>query len=144
MLKSRSRAKNQRKTSNNKIKSATMSDEKTTIAKLKEIVKQYNDERDYSQYHNPKELAIGASVEASELLELFMFKSNREMELMFKDSKKSQDITDEMSDTLYYIIRLAQLYDIDLSEAFQKKMVQNRKKYPIKKAKGSNKKYNEL
>lgn len=119
-------------------------DEETTISQLKEIVKKYNDERDYTQYHNPKELAIGAAVEASELLEHFMFKSNEEMERMLKDPKKSQDITDEMADTLYYIMRLAQLYDIDLSDAFHRKMQQNRKKYPIEKAKGSNKKYNEL
>ncbi|MGD0728919.1 MAG: nucleotide pyrophosphohydrolase [Candidatus Micrarchaeaceae archaeon] len=121
-----------------------MSDKDTTLAQLKEIIKQYNDERDYTKYHDPKELAIGASVEASELLEHFIFKSKEEMELMLRDPKKSQDISDEMADTLYYILRIAQLYDIDISNAFHKKMEQNRKKYPIEKAKGSNKKYNEL
>ncbi len=121
-----------------------MRDEDTTIAQLKEIVKKHCEERDWDQYHNPKELAIGASVEASELLEHFIYKSDTEMREMLNNPKKRREISEEMSDTLYYIVRLAQMNDIDLATAFSEKMEQNRKKYPIDKARGSNKKYNEL
>ena len=121
-----------------------MNDSDTTIAQLKEIVKKHCEERDWDQYHSPKELAIGASVEASELLEHFIYKSDKEMKEMFADPKKRGEVSEEMSDTLYYILRLAQMNDIDLSTAFNAKMEQNRKKYPVDKAKGSNKKYNEL
>jgi NTP pyrophosphatase (non-canonical NTP hydrolase) len=121
-----------------------VNDSDTTIARLKEIVKKHCEERDWDRYHNPKDLAIGASVEASELLEHFIYKSEEEMKEMLADPKKRREVSEEMSDTLYYIIRLAQMNGIDLSTAFAEKMEQNRKKYPIEKARGSNKKYNEL
>ena len=121
-----------------------MVDSDTTIAELKEIVKKYCEERDWDQYHNPKDLAIGVITEASELLEPFRFKSEKQMEVMLKDSKKRREISEEMADVLYFTLRSAQKYDIDLSDAFHRKMEQNGKKYPIEKAKGSNKKYNEL
>jgi len=121
-----------------------MDDSNTTIAQLKAIVKQHCEERDWDKYHTPKELAIGASVEASELLEHFIFKSEKEMLDMLADPKKKGEISEEMSDTLYYLLRLAEMNGIDISTAFNAKMEQNRKKYPIDKAKGSNKKYNEL
>jgi NTP pyrophosphatase (non-canonical NTP hydrolase) len=121
-----------------------MQDSDTTIAQLKEIVKKHCDERDWDQYHNPKDLAIGVSIEASELLEHFIYKSEKEMKEMLEDPNKRKEISEEMSDTLYYIIRIAQMNDIDLARAFDEKMEQNRKKYPIEKSRGSNKKYNEL
>ena len=121
-----------------------MSDSDITIARLKDIVKKYCDERDWDQYHNPKDLAIGVITEASELLEHFRFKSDKEMQDMLKDPKKKEVISEEMADTLYFIVRLAQKYDIDLSDAFERKMRENTEKYPVEKAKGSNKKYNEL
>jgi NTP pyrophosphatase (non-canonical NTP hydrolase) len=121
-----------------------MDDKQTTIAQLKNIVKKYCEERDWDQYHSPKELAIGVITEASELLEPFRFKSEEQMKAMFVDPKKKEEISEEMADVLYFILRMAQLYNIDLSSAFDKKMGKNRKKYPIEKARGSNKKYNEL
>ncbi len=121
-----------------------MNDSDTNIAQLKAIVKKHCDERNWDQYHSPKELAIGVITEASELLEPFRFKSEAEMEAMLKDPKRKEEISEEMADTLYFLIRLAQKYDIDLVTAFDKKMAKNREKYPIAKAKGSNKKYNEL
>lgn len=121
-----------------------MKDSDTTIAKLKEIVKVHCEERDWSQYHNPKELAIGASIEASELLEHFIFKSEKEMKEMLADPKERREISGELSDILYNIIRLAQMNDIDIATAFDEKMEQNRKKYPVDKARGSNRKYDKL
>ncbi len=120
------------------------SDSETTIRQLKQTVKEYCEERDWDQYHNPKDLAIGVITEAAELLEYFRFKSEKEMDKMLADQKKKGEISDEISDVLMFIIRFAQKYDIDIAESFQRKMDQNIKKYPIDKSKGSNKKYDEL
>ena len=119
-------------------------DTETKIHELKEIIKKHCDERDWDQFHNAKELAIALSIEAAELLEPFRFKTWEEVDLLFKDPKKKEEISDEMADVLYFLTRLAQKYNIDLSEAFERKMKKNEKNYPIEKAKGSNKKYNEF
>lgn len=121
-----------------------MSDRDITIHELKKIVQRFCEDRDWDQYHNAKDLAIGVSTEASELLEIFRFKSEKQVEDMFKNAKAREEISDEMADTLYFILRLAQKYDIDLSEALKQKIEKNSKKYPIENAKGSNKKYDEL
>ena len=77
-------------------------------------------------------------------MEHFRFKSKEEVEALFKDKNKKEEIEDEMADIFAFLIRLAQRYDIDLSEAFERKMNKVKKKYPVEKARGSNKKYNEL
>jgi len=118
-------------------------DQKTTLHEIKEIVKTHCENRDWDQFHNAKELAIGIITESSELLELFRFKSEEEIDEMFKDTKKREDIEDEVADVLFFLFRLAQKYDIDVSEVFHRKMKKSAKKYPIEKFKGSNKKYNE-
>jgi NTP pyrophosphatase (non-canonical NTP hydrolase) len=119
-------------------------DKETTIQNIKDIVMKYCDERDWDQFHNPKDLSIGLVEEAVEVLSHFRFKSEKEMEEFFKNPKKREDIEDEMADALYFLCRLAQKYNIDLSEAFKRKMKKSEARYPIEKAKGSNKKYTEL
>lgn len=116
----------------------------TNIQELKERIKEFCELRDWDQYHNPKDLAVGIITEASELLEQFRFKSDVEMERMLSDSEKRTKISEEMADILYFLLRLAQRYNIDISSAFNAKMIQNEQKYPVEKAKGSNKKYTEL
>ena len=119
-------------------------DHKTNIQELKEKVKKFCEDRDWDQYHNAKELAIGIATESSELLANFRFKSEEEVDDMFKDIKKRKEITDEISDVLYFLLRLAQRYDIDLTTELNKKIIKNEERYPIEKIKGSNKKYNEI
>ena len=119
-------------------------DHERKIQEIKELIKEYCEERDWDQFHGAKDLAVALSIEASELLEHFRFKSKEEVEELFKNLKKKEEIEDEMADILYFLFRLAQKYDIDLSEAFDKKMEKSAKNYPIEKAKGSNKKYDEL
>jgi NTP pyrophosphatase (non-canonical NTP hydrolase) len=116
-------------------------DDKTNVKQLKEMVKAFCEERDWDQYHNAKDLAIGIITESSELLEHFRFKSEKEVEEVIK--QKKGEISEELADILFFILRLAQRYDIDISSEFQKKMEKNTKKYPIEKARGSNKKYSE-
>ena len=120
-----------------------MKDSKSTIKDLKEIVRKFCEDRGWGKFHNIKELAIGISTEAGELLQHFRFKSYDECDKMM-NTKKREEIVDEISDVLYFILRLAQLYNIDLSSSLEKKIEKNGKRYPIEKYKGSNKKYNEV
>jgi len=119
-------------------------DSVTTVSELKDLVRKFCEDRDWDQYHNAKDLAIGVITESSELLEHFRFKSNLEIEQMLKHPKKREEIGDEMADILYFLLRLAQRYDIDLASELKKKIDKNEMKYPVEKAKGSNKKYTEL
>ena len=117
-------------------------DAKTSIQDLKNKVKEFCEARDWDQFHNPKELAIGMSTEANELLQMFRFKSKQEMKQLMS-SEKITDIEDELADIFHFILRFSQMYNIDLSSAVLNKMHKNNKKYPVEKSKGSNKKYNE-
>lgn len=119
-------------------------DSKTTIEDIKDRIKKHCTERDWDQFHNAKDLAIGISTEASELLEHFRWKNEAEVKALFSDAQKKGEISEEMADVLYFLARLAERYNIDLSEEFFKKMEKNEKRYPANKFKGSNKKYNEI
>lgn len=121
-----------------------MNDSDTNIAELKKVVKKFCEERDWDQYHNPKDLAVGLILEAAELIEPFRFKPADEAEAIIRDPAKKPEIEDEMSDILYFLLRMAQLYDIDIASAFERKMEKTSKKYSVSKFKGVNKKYNEL
>lgn len=118
-------------------------DSKTNIHELKQKIKDFCEARDWDQYHDAKELAIGVITEAGELLDHFRFKSEKQMEEMFKNPEKKAEISDELADVFYFILRLAQRYDIDLTTALNKKIEKNEKRYPVEKVKGLNKKYTE-
>ncbi len=113
-------------------------DEKTTIDELKKQVKRFCDLRDWDQYHNAKDLAIGIITESAELLEHFRFNTENVL------TKKKTEISEELADVLYFVLRFAQKFDIDLSNALKTKLSINKSKYPVSKCKGSNKKYTEL
>jgi NTP pyrophosphatase (non-canonical NTP hydrolase) len=108
------------------------------------MVRRFSEERDWDQFHNAKDLTIGIVTEASELLETFRFKTEQEVEDMFKDDTQAKSVRDELADIFYFALRLAQKYDIDVSKSLAQKISDNAKKYPVEKAKGSNKKYTEL
>lgn len=116
------------------------------IVELKDIVKKiidFRDERDWKQFHNPKDLAISLNIEASELLECFQWKSNDEVESLLKSNEKSK-IEEEIADIAMYLLLLCHETDINLEETILKKLEKNSEKYPIEKSKGSSKKYNQL
>ncbi len=119
-------------------------DSPTTLADLKKRVQTFCQKRDWDQFHGAKDLAIGTITEASELLEHFRFKNDKEIEEMFKNKAKREEIEDELADVLFFIVRFAQRYDIDLAKAAKRKLAKSGKKYPVSKAKGSNKKYTDL
>jgi NTP pyrophosphatase (non-canonical NTP hydrolase) len=118
-------------------------DSDTTIEELKAHITKFNADRDWDQFHNAKDLAIAISTEAAEVLEHFIYKSNDEVEAVFKGSKKTE-IEDEVADVFWTVLMLCERYNIDLSDSLKRKMEKTAEKYPIEKAKGSNKKYTEL
>ncbi len=100
---------------------------------LAELIKEISDfceRRNWGPRHNPKDLAIGLVTEASEVLELFRFRFNEEMIADLKDPDFREDLGDELSDSLYFILRLAEVAEIDLKKAFARKMKKNAEKYP--------------
>lgn len=111
------------------------------LNELIDKIKTFCEERDWDQYHNPKDLAIGISTEAAELLDLFRFKNNEEIQATV--TNRREHIEDELADVLFFVLRFAQTNDIDLKKALDHKMAKNAVKYPVDKVKGNNKKYNE-
>lgn len=113
-----------------------------SIQNLQENIRQFVGERDWGQFHNPKDLSISLALEAAEVLEHFQWKNDAEMAK--HSTERKQDVADELADVLYWTLLLANKLDIDLTKAFSKKMAANAEKYPIDKAKGNHKKYTEL
>ncbi|MEM3772036.1 MAG: nucleotide pyrophosphohydrolase [Candidatus Micrarchaeia archaeon] len=120
-----------------------MTDKTATVKELKDKVQKFCEDRDWDQFHNAKDLAIGISTEASELLDLFRFKSQDDIDKMMQDPTKRERIGEELADVIYFTFRFAQRFNFDISEELDKKLRKNNEKYPIEKAKGSNKKYDE-
>ena len=120
-----------------------MQDDARTIAEAKEIVRRFCEERDWDQYHNPKDLAVGMVTEGSELLEIFRFKTPEECRELLSDAKRFEEIKDELSDVFYFVLRFAQMNDIDLFSALEDKIAKNDTKYPADKVRGCNRKYDE-
>jgi NTP pyrophosphatase (non-canonical NTP hydrolase) len=104
-------------------------------------IRAFRDERDWAQFHNPKDMAIAISIEASELLEHFLWKSPNE--LGARISEKREEIEEEIADIGIYLTELADNLGIDLLAAMEKKIGKNALKYPAQRVKGNSKKYNE-
>ena len=120
-----------------------MGDDSTTVKELKDKVQKFCEDRDWNQFHKPKDLAIGISTEANELLDLFRFKRDNDIKEIMSNPSKRQTVGEELADVLYFLLRFAQMNGFDLSEELGKKLEKNNIKYPVEKARGSNKKYNE-
>lgn len=112
------------------------------IAKLIADIRQFSEERDWRQFHNPKNLAAAVNVEAGELLEIFMWLTAEQSRQLSEE--KLQATRDEIGDVLICLLNLADQLGIDAVEAATQKMAKNRAKYPVDKSKGLAKKYNEL
>lgn len=99
-------------------------------------LRQFRDDRDWKQFHNPKDLAMALSIEAAELLELFLWKSPEQADV--------NKVKEELADVVAYALLLADSYDLDVEQIVLDKIALNEKKYPVSKAKGTAKKYTEL
>lgn len=119
-------------------------DKTTTIWELKVYVEQFCKERDWDQFHNPKDLAKRIKEESDELWEHFENMPGEESHTLMKIQGKKGEISKELADLLYVLLRFGQKYDIDLTSTFYSKMEENANKYPVEKARGSNRKYTEL
>lgn len=118
-------------------------DRKTTIQELKNRVQKFCDDRDWGQFHAPKDLSIGIISEASELLEPFRFKTLEQQMEIVSNPRKRKAVGDELADTIFLLLRFAQKYGFDVDEEMKKKIKNNAQRYPVSTSKGSNKKYNE-
>jgi len=112
------------------------------IKKIQELLAHFAKERDWDQFHSPKNLTMALSVEASELMELFMWETTEESYLV-KEKSESR-VKEELADVFLYLARLASLLDIDLIEASLEKLKLNAEKYPVDLSKGNHKKHSQL
>lgn len=109
------------------------------MSEIKEITNaiiKFRDERDWAQFHNPKDLAVALNIESAELLEHFLWKD--------AESADREKVKEELADVFNYALLLAEKYSFDVSEIVLDKLSQNSEKYPVDKAKGSAKKYTDL
>ena len=109
---------------------------------LREQLRRFAAERDWDQFHSPKNLAMALSVEAAELLEHFQWLSEDSSKNMSEE--KLEKVREEMADVFLYLLRLADKLNVDLVDAAVRKIKLNAQKYPIDKARGSNRKYTDL
>ena len=112
------------------------------INKITKKIIQFRDERDWMQFHDPKNMAVSIILEASELLEHFQWKTNEEVEKYVMQNKS--EIKDEIADIALYLFELADNLGINLIGAMEEKLKKNTMKYPVEKAKGKHTKYNKL
>ena len=106
------------------------------IQELTSAIRQFTEERDWDQFHNPKDLAVALSIEASELLEAFLWKAPEEA--------KVEKVREELADVINYALLIADKYQLDVKQIVMDKLARNAEKYPVEKARGTAKKYNEL
>jgi NTP pyrophosphatase (non-canonical NTP hydrolase) len=106
------------------------------IKNLQQQIAQFSEERDWDQFHNGKDLAIGLSIEASELLEAFLWKNPEDVNI--------EKVKEELADVFNYALQIATKYDLDVKQIVEEKLAKNAAKYPVEKAKGVATKYDEL
>ena len=111
------------------------------IEDLQKKIRTFNEERDWSQYHNTKDLALSVVLEAAELLEKYQWKS--EKQIREYEELHKEEIGEEVADVIIYILNLSDKLGLNVKEIVEDKIEKNDKKYPVDKAKGSSKKYTE-
>ena len=114
----------------------------TDFKKFTKRIVDFRDKRDWKQFHNPKDLSLSLVLEATEVMEHFQWKSVKEIDEHLKNHKS--DVAEELADVLYWVLLISHDLKINMAAALSKKLAKNDKKYPVKKSKGSHKKYTEL
>ena len=123
---------------------ALTQDDKTTIQNLKDAMLHFAEERDWLQFHSPKNLAMGTAIEAAELMEHFQWDDVDASRTLLDDPAKRLAVQEELADVLLFVVQFASVTGMDLAEAAADKLVKNAKKYPADKARGSSAKYTDL
>jgi NTP pyrophosphatase (non-canonical NTP hydrolase) len=109
---------------------------------LRDALRAFAAERDWDQFHSPRNLAAALAVEAAELLEPFQWLTDEQSRALSTDARAA--VEQEMADVLLYLVRLADKLDVDLEQAARAKIALNAEKYPVAKARGSSRKYDDL
>jgi NTP pyrophosphatase (non-canonical NTP hydrolase) len=112
-----------------------------TFGQLESDVKEFCQKRDWGQFHNAKELSVALSTEVSEIVELFRYKTGEEIQETV--TERREEFEDEIADVLFLVARISQIYDVDVGEAFDRKLEKTAENYPVEKSKGKNQKYTE-
>lgn len=112
------------------------------IREIIEKIKKFRDDRDWMQFHDPKNMAVSITIEAAELLEHFQWKTKDEVREYIKENK--EEISDEIADISMYLFEMADNMGLNLIQAMEKKLKKNELKYPAEKAKSKHTKYNKL
>ena len=123
---------------------AALTDSTTTVADLKTRVLAFVRERDWEQFHNPKNLSMALAAETGELMEHFLWATPEQAQAIAHDPAKRVKIADELADVVIYALEFANITGLDLATAIEAKMAANAKKYPVEKAKGRSEKYTDL
>ena len=113
-----------------------MADHATSVAQLRQLVEEFVAERDWSQFHTPKNLAMALAIEAAELMEHFQWLTPDESWAVRDDPAKLHEVREELADVFGYCLAMASELGIDMADAVEQKMVKNREKYPVKEFKG--------
>jgi NTP pyrophosphatase (non-canonical NTP hydrolase) len=113
-----------------------MPDQTTPIHVLREAMRTFIAQRDWEQFHSPKNLAMALAAEAAEVMEHFLWMENAESRTVMKDPQRLEQVADEIADVLGVCLALCNALDLDLSDAFLRKMSKNVHKYPVEKARG--------
>ena len=117
------------------------------IERITQRLREFAKERDWDQFHTPKNLVMALSVECSELVEHFQWLNTEETKILkienVETEKKREEIAEEVSDILFYLLRFSDVMNLDLQKAVEEKLKKNAKKYPAEKVRGNSKKYNE-
>ncbi len=123
---------------------AALTDSTTTISELKARVLTFVHERDWEQFHSPKNLSMALAAETGELMEHFLWATNEQSRGIAADPVKRGKIADELADVVIYALEFANITGLDVTAAIEAKMAANAKKYPVEKARGRSEKYDEL
>lgn len=121
-----------------------MRDDTTTLAAIRERVLAFARERDWVQFHSPKNLSMALAAESGELMEHFLWSESSASQAVVADPAKRQKIADELADVVIYALEFANITGLDVAAAIEAKLAQNAAKYPVEKARGNAKKYTEL
>ncbi|WP_373874006.1 nucleotide pyrophosphohydrolase [Pseudomonas tohonis] len=114
------------------------------VTGLATALKQFADDRNWEQFHSPKNLAMALSGEVGELTEIFQWMTEEASRGAARNPDTAQAVREELADVLMYLVRLASVLDVDLNAAAQQKLQRNGEKYPVEKARDTSKKYDQL
>ncbi|MEO5961345.1 MAG: MazG-like family protein [Opitutaceae bacterium] len=123
---------------------AALTDSATTLAELKTRLLDFVREREWEQFHSPKNLSMALAAEAAELMEHFLWATAEQSRGIAADAAKRGKIADELADVVIYALEFANATGLDVASAIETKMAANAKKYPVEKARGRSAKYTEL